>query len=233
MSPPATLIPCTPHDLPLLAKIESTVFLHDPFAIVAFGPKKDTAENLALRTKGLLKTLKPQQGKRTKYVKAVLGGVVVGWSSWSFVDVGEGVVKGGAEGEGDGEGEGKGEEKEEDVGWGISANIEFLQDVFIKGDEMMMKSTDSKPYAKLNALVILPPYQRRGIGTLLLSEGLKEVDALGLQCVLGASPEGYGLYERYGFKEVGMMELKLWEYEGGEGLGETRHGVMRRAPQGV
>jgi hypothetical protein len=47
--------------------------------------------------------------------------------------------------------------------------------------------------------------------------------------VLGASPEGYGLYERYGFKETGMMELKLWEYEGGEGMGSTSHGVMHRA----
>jgi hypothetical protein len=65
----------------------------------------------------------------------------------------------------------------------------------------------------------------------LLSEGLKEVDAKGLQCVLGASPEGYALYERYGFKEVGMMELKLWEYDGGGGLGTSTHGVMHRAVQ--
>jgi len=58
---------------------------------------------------------------------------------------------------------------------------------------------------------------------LLLTEGLKEVDALGLQCVLGASPEGEELYKRFGFEEVAAKDLKLEEYEGGEGMGVARH----------
>jgi hypothetical protein len=61
-----------------------------------------------------------------------------------------------------------------------------------------------------------------------MEEGLKEVDRLGLQCVLGASPEGEGLYKKYGFEEVEVMELKLWEYEGGEGMGIARHGKCFR-----
>jgi len=61
---------------------------------------------------------------------------------------------------------------------------------------------------------------------MLMKEGLEEVDRLGLQCVLGASPEGEGLYKKFGFEEVKVMELKLWEYEGGEGMGVARHGKL-------
>lgn len=67
---------------------------------------------------------------------------------------------------------------------------------------------------------------------MLLKAGLKEADDMGLQTILAASPDGEGLYRRFGFEEVVVMELQLWEYEGGEGLvGEerlTRHCVMRR-----
>ena len=81
-------------------------------------------------------------------------------------------------------------------------------------------------------MVVSPTHQRRGIGTLLLSEGLQEVDKLGLPCVLGASPEGEGLYRRWGWEEVEVMEMRLWEYEGGEGMGLARHVVMCRPAVG-
>jgi len=70
-----------------------------------------------------------------------------------------------------------------------------------------------------------------GIGTKLLEEGLREVDDLGLQCVLGASKEGKGLYTKYGFTDFAVLELKLWEYEGGEGMGVDHHVVMHRSSQ--
>lgn len=90
-------------------------------------------------------------------------------------------------------------------------------------------------HAELRTLAVEPAYQRRGIGSKLMEQGLAEADRLGLQCILGASPEGEGLYERYGFRLVEVMGFKLWEYEGG---GEermkgniARHVVMRRPPQ--
>ncbi|KAG9235063.1 acyl-CoA N-acyltransferase [Amylocarpus encephaloides] len=223
-----SLLPCTPTDFPTLAALESVVFYHDEFSIVAFGPERASAENLAIRTQGFHKTLEPESQKSTEYFKAVNeSGEIVGWSSWSF-------VHGGKNGEGDGVWSGKGEKlvkkdiEEDSGGWGVSANVRFCEEVFLVADEWMVESTKGEPYAKLNVLIVSPSLQRRGIGTLMLSEGLKEVDRRGLQCVLGASPEGAGLYEKIGFKEVGSMELKLWEYEGGEGMGMTRHGVMHR-----
>lgn len=44
---------------------------------------------------------------------------------------------------------------------------------------------------ELNVLVVDPKYQRQGIGSKLLEDGLNEVDRRGLQCVLGASRDGY------------------------------------------
>jgi hypothetical protein len=70
-----------------------------------------------------------------------------------------------------------------------------------------------------------------------MEQGLAEADRLGLQCILGASPEGEGLYERYGFRLVEVMGFKLWEYGGGSEVEEqmkgkiARHVVMRRSPQ--
>jgi hypothetical protein len=61
-----------------------------------------------------------------------------------------------------------------------------------------------------------------------MEAGIKLVDEAGLQCVLGASKEGRGLYKRYGFVDFQIMELRLWEYEGGEGMGMDQHCIMWR-----
>ena len=81
---------------------------------------------------------------------------------------------------------------------------------------------------ELSVLVVSPKCQRMGIGTKLLEEGLREVDDAGWQAVLGASPDGEGLYKKFGFQEFDFMERNLWEYEGGEGCGIARHVVMHR-----
>ncbi|CAG8976486.1 hypothetical protein HYALB_00005983, partial [Hymenoscyphus albidus] len=222
LNPTITLLPILPQDLPSLAHLESLVFKHDPFSITAFGPLKDSAENLALRVRGLERSCRVNKGEGGRWArgwKAVVGEgeEVVGWCEWSFDGEGDG------DGEGKGDGEGDGEEEEEEIGWGISADIKFCEDVFGKADEWMRECTHENPYAKLHTLIIHPAYQRLGIGTRLLQQGLEEVDRLHLQCVLGASPEGKGLYERFGFSEVRRMEIKLEEYVNGRGLGMVGH----------
>jgi GNAT superfamily N-acetyltransferase len=81
---------------------------------------------------------------------------------------------------------------------------------------------------ELGALVVSPLHQRRGVGTQLLELFLRETDELRLQAVLGASREGRGLYKRYGFRDYEVMELKMWEYEGGEGMAIEEHVIMHR-----
>lgn len=67
-----------------------------------------------------------------------------------------------------------------------------------------------------------------GLGAMMLEEGLREADRLGLQSILGASPFGIGLYRRHGYMDFAPMELKLWEYERGKGMGLAKHVVMHR-----
>lgn len=115
-------------------------------------------------------------------------------------------------------------------------------------EKHMMRSTEGKNYAsssplsvsplhnplnpiELNTLVVHPEHQRRGIGKMLMEDGLKEADRLGIQAVLGASKQGLGLYRKYGFTEFETMEINLWEYEGGEGMGTDRHVIMHRPAQ--
>jgi hypothetical protein len=66
---------------------------------------------------------------------------------------------------------------------------------------------------------------------MLMENGLKEADELGLQAVLGASKPGLGLYKKYGFVEFETMEVRLWEYEGGEGMGFDHQVIMNRPAQ--
>lgn len=58
------------------------------------------------------------------------------------------------------------------------------------------------------------------------------VDEAGIQCVLTATGEGLDLYKRLRFEEVGVIELKLWEYEGGKGMGLVTGTVMKRLASG-
>jgi N-acetylglutamate synthase-like GNAT family acetyltransferase len=81
---------------------------------------------------------------------------------------------------------------------------------------------------ELGSLVVSEDHQRRGIGTQILELFLEETDSLGLQAVLGASKQGRDLYKRYGFRDFHITELKLWEYEGGEGLEIDEHVIMHR-----
>ena len=105
--------------------------------------------------------------------------------------------------------------------------------IFLIHQTILQDEANAITTTELRNLVVHPDYQRRGIGTSLLREGLTEADRLGLQSVLGASPEGEDLYKRFGYEAIAEMDLKLWEYEGGAGLGIARHCVMRRPTQPV
>ncbi|TVY55155.1 hypothetical protein LCER1_G004432 [Lachnellula cervina] len=224
--PPISLHPATnPHDPLLLSRLETHVFHNDAFSDLAFGPHRESEESILARARVLGKNMGvgDEEGGgrrwRWRYVKAVSGEDVVGFAAW-----GVGGVDGDADVEEGGEKGGEGNSgSEEETAWGVGANVRFCEDTLVWADEEMVKSCAGKDYAKLYVLVVSPEYQRQGIGSLLLAEGLGKVDELGLQCVLGASPEGVELYRRFGFEEVAARELKLWEYEGGEGMGVTRH----------
>ena len=63
---------------------------------------------------------------------------------------------------------------------------------------------------------------------MLFKDFVYEADEAGLQAILGASPDGIGLYRKYGFVDFEVTDFKLWEYDGGEGMGIARHVIMHR-----
>jgi GNAT superfamily N-acetyltransferase len=78
----------------------------------------------------------------------------------------------------------------------------------------------------VDILVVSPSHQRKGLGKLMLEDGLKYVDAEGARCYIEATVEGLGLYEKLGWKRIGGMEMDLTRF--GKGIA-TRTYLMRDA----
>ncbi|KAG0652075.1 hypothetical protein D0Z07_1173 [Hyphodiscus hymeniophilus] len=243
-----TLAPVPPSDYLTVAHLMNVAFGHEEFGIVAFGPERNSEAAIQSQAKSLDKA--PHAGETNRYVKAITTlpdgkEEIVGFANWTICvgrtgseeeKVRLGTREGWAQEEREkGEKEhrvAEGKETEEDKPMfgpgGTHGNRKLWADAFIVGDEHQARSTGGKDYLKLSTLVVSPDYQRRGIGALLIEDGLKVADEAGLQAVLGASDQGIGLYKKHGFGEDVVVDLKLWEYEGGEGLGVTRHVYMHR-----
>lgn len=71
--------------------------------------------------------------------------------------------------------------------------------------------------AGLAFFFVLPEFQRRGIGSLLLEWGKKKADELGAKIWLTATPQATPVYEENGWKIVDRYEINLTKY-GGDGL---------------
>lgn len=88
----------------------------------------------------------------------------------------------------------------------------------------------------LGVLVTLPSYYRRGLGQRLIDWGLKIADEEGLVSYLEATPTGYPLYYRNGFRDIPgeclELDLKQFDWQG-EGDGIQRTYCMKREPGGI
>ncbi|KAF5877033.1 putative gnat family protein [Botrytis fragariae] len=231
-----TLLPITKADLPRIALLEHLAFEEDEFSDLAFGKERGSPEALKMRERQFEKFLdKAEKGGEEEggwYCKAVLGLMGKEKEKGGEDREKEGSLDSPTGSEEEGKTRIKTKEELEEI-WGKGSNVQLCEDVFVRGDEYMFGACGREKWLKLNILVIHPSHQRRGIGTLLLEQGLKFADEKSLQVVLGASPWGIGLYRKYGFVDVHGMDIQLDRYEGGEGMGSTRHVIMRRPPRGV
>ncbi|KAB5518085.1 N-acetyltransferase-like protein [Coniochaeta sp. 2T2.1] len=85
-----------------------------------------------------------------------------------------------------------------------------LMDVFMGGvHEMRLRNMKGDPGICLRTLVCTPKRGRLGAGSALLSWGNELADRERLPIWLEASPKGYGLYRRFGFEDVDMLETDL------------------------
>jgi ribosomal protein S18 acetylase RimI-like enzyme len=63
----------------------------------------------------------------------------------------------------------------------------------------------------LSILACSPTKQRSGAGSALVGWGVNLADSLGLPCRLEASPVGYGLYRKFGFEDIAVVDVKVTE----------------------
>jgi hypothetical protein len=156
--PPITLSLAGPPDFYSITALEAYTFYGEEFSAVAFGPKRDFPENLALREKTLASQPK-EKGSVNKVVKAVINvdgkEEIVGAAGWTLTvgreetETDEVKVDGDGEGKlnGDGEKNGGNEGEYGSKGWGEGANVKLCEDIFLGADAHMMRSTEGKDYA--------------------------------------------------------------------------------------
>ncbi|KAJ5907336.1 hypothetical protein N7495_000018 [Penicillium taxi] len=78
----------------------------------------------------------------------------------------------------------------------------------------------TNPYVVLELLATMPSHQGRGVGSALLRWGTTQADALQARIYLEATPQGYPLYLKHGWKPVEKITLDYGQYgsEGQEGF---------------
>ncbi|KAI4218912.1 MAG: hypothetical protein L6R36_008677 [Xanthoria steineri] len=88
-------------------------------------------------------------------------------------------------------------------------------------DTLRKKYIDEEKDYFLHLLVVLPPYQRRGLGTLLIREGLTAADGDNARTYIEASPKGLGLYQKFGWKEIDDIVIDMRPH-GGTGMASEK-----------
>ncbi|KAI4159159.1 MAG: hypothetical protein LQ342_006806 [Letrouitia transgressa] len=66
----------------------------------------------------------------------------------------------------------------------------------------------------------MPEYQRKGLGSLLIRDGLAAADRDNVNTYIEASPAGVELYKRHGWKQVDDILIDMAPY-GGQGIANT------------
>ncbi|KFY03997.1 hypothetical protein O988_01066 [Pseudogymnoascus sp. VKM F-3808] len=223
------LVPVLPVDYPALARLESVVLGETDVGIVGFGPNRNS--EAAMDQRAAMMGAAPKPGDTVRDMKVVRVGPagdeqIVGYAGWLIC-----VGRTGGDDEKTRLGTREAWAAQQAPGaepFGPGADVKFCMDMFVRADAHMARVTEGKDYAKLRMLVVLPEFQRMGLGAMMLEEGLREADSRGLQSILGASPNGIGLYRRHGYVDFKAMELNLWEYERGKGMGVLTNVIMHR-----
>ncbi|KAJ1550153.1 hypothetical protein HK405_001292 [Cladochytrium tenue] len=107
----------------------------------------------------------------------------------------------------------------ESVGEGVNFDVllEFRRE--LRAQRQKWRGTD--PSLLLNTLAVAPEVQRSGAGAALVSWGSAQLaDTAGLPTLLEATPAGYGLYTRLGFRPVETIDFEATSRWGVVNAGE-------------
>ena len=82
--------------------------------------------------------------------------------------------------------------------------------------------------------MVLPAYQRKGIGSMLLRYGLESLEANTMPIWLVTQMRGRDFYQRFGFEDVDVLDIDFSEYTGPyRGFGVHRSICMIRRPGAI
>jgi GNAT superfamily N-acetyltransferase len=221
--PPISIHPVLACDYVSVAHLEAVAFSSDPISVYGFGPAQDAPAAIARRVQSL--AAPPPDCVVRMRKAATTDGRIVGFAYWKFYYEPRIVPP----------------EREKSLfAWPEGANPELCEAVFARADRIRDAALGGKRYAgmlrlldqswacggflfffqilifalALNVLVVSPEYQRRGIGALLIHEGLEEADKNNLPVWLGASEPALKLYKRVGFQADEVIEVDMRKYGG-------------------
>ncbi|KAI4152622.1 MAG: hypothetical protein L6R39_001757 [Caloplaca ligustica] len=96
-------------------------------------------------------------------------------------------------------------------------NVELYEEFFRQLDAKRKKFCDDEKDYFLHILIVAPGYQRRGLGSMLIREGLAHADRDNARAYVEASAKGLGLYKKFGWKPVGEITMDMTSH-GGKGV---------------
>lgn len=207
---PITLSPMTPPDAPAQTALMNAAFGPDLMSV--FYPTGCPPDAAAHMTAENVKTIQKAAAHPDEllFVKAVeADGQVVATAKWEIH------ARPRTEAELDREEE----EGHRDPPPG--ANAEAMGAFFGELGRKRREIFGGEPYMLLSILVVHPGHQRKGLGAMLLENGLRRADELGLRAYLESSPKGKGLYAKWGFEEVGVMDFDAREWGRDENVVHT------------
>ncbi|KAF7626590.1 GNAT family acetyltransferase [Aspergillus flavus] len=210
MSNPPTIIilPASPEDAPTLTRIHGDAFQNSTLLDLMFGPP--TEENLKGFTAQLAELI--ANDKTARFTKAVDNDTnkIVGWSWWNIFPDHKSRLEGS---------EAFAKDHTDPPESAISP--EAYREYFRGVEERREKWVGGRAVVFLRVLVVLPEYQRKGVGAKLMTKGLEEATALNLPVWLESSEEGYALYKKLGFKDLNdSIVMDLTKY-GESGIATT------------
>lgn len=89
------------------------------------------------------------------------------------------------------------------------------------------KYLGNRAFILLHVLSVRPEFARRGVGAMALQWGIEKADELGLPIWLEGSPQGVGLYKKFGFEALDTIPWDARDYGYHEPL---THVCMMRQP---
>ncbi|MCJ1417685.1 hypothetical protein MMC32_004029 [Xylographa parallela] len=216
---PLHLHPATAADLPALATLNQRIYATEPITQIVFPDWPNPATQLPYYT---LLHEKRFHDPRTEVYKLTdpATGAILASVCWTLVPGDEDARAGGADA--------SLEPSSPPLPLPPGVNAEFIAKIVAKMGEVDALMGGRRHFA-INALFVAESHQGKGLASQLVRACVAKADAVGLPTFLVSFPGAHGFYYRFGFRDVGTLDVELRDaVGGGRDLGLYRQYAMVR-----